>query len=86
MLNDPFCNRHFVISRLRKLETLDYKAVTPEEREESLRIYGASLSVSSLFVWVWVSTSKVIKFICVCMCLYVMCIYMCDYDLLFIFV
>ena len=35
-----------MISRLPKVETLDYKTVTPEERTEANRIYGAALSVS----------------------------------------
>ncbi|XP_025080870.1 leucine-rich melanocyte differentiation-associated protein-like isoform X2 [Pomacea canaliculata] len=35
--------RHFVISRLPKLQTLDYKTVTQEEREEAARIYGSTI-------------------------------------------
>ncbi|XP_076438972.1 leucine-rich melanocyte differentiation-associated protein-like [Babylonia areolata] len=33
--------RYYVISRLPKLEVLDYKPVSIEEREEASRIYGA---------------------------------------------
>lgn len=37
--------RHFVISRLPKLEVLDYKGVTTAERNESSRIYGSAPSM-----------------------------------------
>ncbi|KAL8571657.1 hypothetical protein ACOMHN_046341 [Nucella lapillus] len=36
--------RYYVISRLPKLEVLDYKEVTKEERNEATRIYGAAVA------------------------------------------
>lgn len=41
-------DRHFVISRLPKLQTLDYKTVTQEEREEAARIYGSTVGMHYL--------------------------------------
>ena len=37
-----------MISRISKLEVLDYTAVTADERNEAIRIYGASAPVGVL--------------------------------------
>ena len=42
--------RYYVISRLPKLEVLDYKTVTADERSEATRIYGASAPVGVLLI------------------------------------
>ena len=40
--------RYYVISRIPKLEVLDYTTVTADERSEAIRIYGASAPVGVL--------------------------------------
>ena len=49
--------RYYVISRMPKLEVLDYTAVTADERSEATRIYGASAAVSILLTLSFVSTT-----------------------------